>query len=315
MFFSVGKPSVVFVFLFFLMSCQEEEQVSYTIFPTGSTDEINAIHFLGDQMAVAVGGKNWIRGILSFSFDQGLHWNTDSVYDKQIFSLTSYHDQELTAAGIDQRCYKILGQQISILKGHLYRFYRDLSYIDQNGLFLCGGEAFTQGYLDLLDLRTHTYQEVFHTNRELNAICRLDSLHWIVTGFGMMFRSEDQGTTWDSLILRDHWLDISRVDEKTAVAIGINGSIIKTSDAGKHWEKLRNGNSIWVRDIPLRCVEFLNDREGIVAGENGFVSITRDGGSEWTRIRGLPEVNYLDATYYHGHFWLCGSGGVILRID
>jgi len=277
---------------------------------------LTSIHFTDEKNGIAVGGNTWKRGIKLSTSDGGINWSRDSLYDKQLFALCKSTSQnEFFASGIDQRLYQFSFQLTQIFKFGEYAFYRGMTALKQNKIILVGGESFGTGYMHQLDPLTLTYSNLLSLPRELDAIVSFDSLRMIVAGWGILLSSDDGGQSWDSTILHEHWRDLHAFDQESAVAAGINGSIIMTRDAGKNWTHLRKGNSIFVKDLPLRSIAFKNHLDGMAAGENGIVIKTRDGGKSWIELEDLPRINYLDIFIQSGSYWLCGSEGVIIRIE
>lgn len=100
------------------------------------------------------------------------------------------------------------------------------------------------------------------------------------------------------------------VDETTGYTVGTNGTILKTSDAGNSWKKLRSRT----RDN-LTNVDFIDNLVGYATGINGTVLKTTDGGSRWSELdtgttQHLYSVHFpVDAnTGYVG-----GSGPTLLK--
>ncbi|MBK9270083.1 MAG: hypothetical protein IPM48_00665 [Saprospiraceae bacterium] len=307
---------VVAIFFVFLFSCQQEEFVSYRSFSTGVRDELTGILFFDELNGVAVGGKDWTLGLHIRTEDGGISWTRDSLYDKQIYTIgRSVYSDQFLGAGIDQQIYIFHPQKTEIVKFGGYSFYRGLCFLDDRKLFLVGGESFGTGYVDVFDFETQSAKRLIELEREMDAIVRMGEDHFIAVGWGVIMISHDRGVNWDSIKMNDHWRDLFTINDTLAFAIGIGGSIIKTEDAGYTWQMMRNGNSLFVKDLPLRCVAFKNPMEGLAAGENGTVIRTVDGGKKWHSLDGFPKINYLDIMIHRGQFWMCGSEGTLLVLE
>ena len=79
-------------------------------------------------------------------------------------------------------------------------------------------------------------------DRILNAVCFTDRLHgWIVGEFGTSLRTTDGGQTWVgqrslSGVPEDVYLmALAAEPQGTAVAVGVGGVVIQTTDAGASW--------------------------------------------------------------------------------
>lgn len=100
------------------------------------------------------------------------------------------------------------------------------------------------------------------------------------------------------------------VDENTGYVVGTGGTILKTSDAGASWDKLKTHTRDNLTDI-----DFVNNQIGYATGINGTLLKTIDGGSSWSAMntgttQHLNSVNFpVDAnTGYIG-----GIGPTLLK--
>ncbi len=297
------------------ISCHKTDTPDFQIFTTGTSDELSCIHFWDEQNGMVAGGKTWIRGLRLTTTDGGQSWVRDSLYDKQIFSLTPSDPPRVYGVGIDRLIYRFHPDSTEILRFGGYKFYRGALAVGKDRLWIVGGESFGTGYLDYADTQNSILENRITIDRELDAICALDSNHMIIAGFGILLITGDAGRHWDTLALRDHWRDVCKTDKGTAVAVGMGGNIIRTRNFGKTWEYIRKGSQVFVPGVPLRTVAFSSPTNGLAAGENGVVMRTRDGGDSWIRLDGLPDVHYLDIQVQGNHYWLCGTKGTVIRIE
>ncbi len=97
-------------------------------------------------------------------------------------------------------------------------------------------------------------------------------------------------------------------NEKTGYAAGDIGSILKTTDGGKNWEKLSSGT-----DNNIHKIKFLNTGNGIAAGKNGVLMRTTDGGRNWKKVTdiSMPDIHDIDIADYN--YFICGLNGFIMR--
>ena len=94
---------------------------------------------------------------------------------------------------------------------------------------------------------------------------------------------------------------------------GTNGSVFKTTDAGKSWQPQKaNTNQV------IRGIYFLQDgKHGWIAGQNGAIESTEDSGETWT-----PQASHTSAMLQAIYFlpdgmrgWAVGTSGVILHTE
>ena len=301
--------------LLFIFSCSKEENASFTTFQTLTQDELCGIYFWNQMEGIAVGGNTWTRAIRLSTNDGGLSWKKDSLFDKQIFCLGSNLQGLLIGLGIEFNCYQFTTQQTTISKLGDFRFFRALDVYNPELIIAAGGESFGTGYLEKINTISLTSRQILTINKELDAVQCIDSLNWVAAGYGIILRSRDAGEHWDTLDYSgDHFRDMSFADS-VGYIIGITGTILKSDDAGFTWNKIRKSQSIFVKNFPLRTVCFKNKWEGIIGGEDGLIWRTTNGGTSWITLNGLPDCNYLDSFWDGSHFWLCGSNGVIIRLE
>jgi photosystem II stability/assembly factor-like uncharacterized protein len=66
----------------------------------------------------------------------------------------------------------------------------------------------------------------------------------------------------------------------TGIAVGDNGTILRTENSGTRWTAVRHGASTNLRDIV-----FTDRNNGFICGEMGTLLSTHDGGKTWHRIQ------------------------------
>lgn len=69
------------------------------------------------------------------------------------------------------------------------------------------------------------------------------------------------------------------LDDKTGYVVGDSGLILKTSDEGINWKKLRSGIKNNLLDV-----EFEDSETGYAVGTNGIILKTKSAGKKWNRL-------------------------------
>lgn len=72
-------------------------------------------------------------------------------------------------------------------------------------------------------------------------------------------------------------IDLAFVDARTAVSVGENGEIFRTSDAGASWTQVASGVT-----SSLRAVGFSSSLDGWIVGDYGALLRSSDGGATWS---------------------------------
>jgi photosystem II stability/assembly factor-like uncharacterized protein len=104
--------------------------------------------------------------------------------------------------------------------------------------------------------------------------------------------------------------DVAMLDSGTAIAVGRDRSILRTSDGGRNWFNVVAHISFL---MPWNSVSFYGE-EGIVVGDNGGVVTTTDGGKNWM-WRSLPASgNCLSALAAGpGHMYVGDDSGRVFK--
>jgi len=72
-------------------------------------------------------------------------------------------------------------------------------------------------------------------------------------------------------------IDINVLNQNEAIAVGITGTIIKSTDGGLNWDPKISGTI-----EHLMSVEFINDNIGWAVGYTGTILKSIDSGNAWT---------------------------------
>ncbi|MDP2886309.1 MAG: YCF48-related protein [Ignavibacteria bacterium] len=99
----------------------------------------------------------------------------------------------------------------------------------------------------------------------------------------------------NSSVASASYYDIHAFNAARAIAVGSNGSIMKTVDGGSTWEKIPSGVT-----STLRGISFVGSQTGWVAGDNGTLLRTTDGGTFWVPLNSgttktLSKIQFNDA--------------------
>jgi len=155
-------------------------------------------------------------------------------------------------------------------------------------------------------------------DRILNAVRFTDRLHgWIAGEFGTTLRTTDAGQTWSGErtltgAVEDVYLMALAADPQGgAVAGGVGGVVIETSDGGASWAAAR---------VPTDAGLFGAARRGsrsLVVGDRGVIFVSRDGGSSWFEPERPRVFDWLRGAVYadDARAFIVGENGIVLRSD
>ncbi|MBP7496502.1 MAG: hypothetical protein KA792_02415, partial [Bacteroidales bacterium] len=104
-------------------------------------------------------------------------------------------------------------------------------------------------------------------------------------------------------------LSVYFTDENTGYAVGMNGVILKTNNAGFLWKRLNSG-----LEWRLRSIYFLDDYTGFIIGELGIILKTTDAGLNWTKIETGVDTEILSIYFTDKNTgYVVGCYGLILK--
>jgi photosystem II stability/assembly factor-like uncharacterized protein len=135
----------------------------------------------------------------------------------------------------------------------------------------------------------------------LKSISFCDERHgWAVGEFGHTYHTADGGKSWEKqaglyemdwetgfISGEDFLFDVVAVDPETVWAVGIQGTVKRTADGGKTWEKVDTG----VLKVQLYTIAS-NGKGGLVIGGKGVCVYTADGGRSWRNATFDPTIEY-----------------------
>jgi len=106
-------------------------------------------------------------------------------------------------------------------------------------------------------------------------------------------------------------LGASFIDNEHGWAVGGAGTILSTSDGGRHWSPQNSGTG-----ETLMSVSFVDRLHGWAVGTNGTIVVSADGGVTWTAqnsstLNRLESVAFADAV----HGWAVGVSTILATTD
>jgi photosystem II stability/assembly factor-like uncharacterized protein len=126
-----------------------------------------------------------------------------------------------------------------------------------------------------------------------------------------LFHTSNGGTTWTAVytsLSQNVQLRRMAIKLPSVWAVGNNGTIYQTFDAGDTWAKLTTGTT-----AALYGVAFSTPLKGLACGAGGTMILTRDGGSTWTADTTNTSQTLLDVRANGDTVRACGTGGALLR--
>ncbi len=130
---------------------------------------------------------------------------------------------------------------------------------------------------------------------------------------GHVLLSDDEGRTWRQVIVptRAMLTGVSFGDAQHGWAVGHDGIILATADAGETWTRQDSGQdleTVWLD------VFFSDARIGLAAGAYGKAMLTMDGGKTWQPAAAPPDELHLNhiAPTASDTIYVAGEAGTLL---
>jgi len=300
--FVVGFPGIM------LRSTDRGE--NFTAIDVGMDDALFHIDVAPDGTGAVVGRA----GFLMTTTDAGKSWTKQKTGAKEhLFSVAVIPGGEMWAAGH-------FGTIIHSADGG--KSWKPQAYDATLPELPEGEEAKKVG--DRYEITAEEENEGAIEEARLTSVAFADAKNgWITGEFGLVLHTDNGGESWKrqrsnvSLLL----FAVHAIDKDKAVAVGTDGIIIETEDAGLHWNPVETGVSdhllgislfgnkmvvagrdgvVLVREKPgdpikriwtglytwLGSVAMVDPSLGYVAGGRGYLLKTTDGGKTWKVLSG-----------------------------
>jgi photosystem II stability/assembly factor-like uncharacterized protein len=296
-------------------SCRKEASVSFRVFrelacPVNA--DFSALRMADSLHGVAVGGIPWASGFIISTSDGGLTWQSDTVLNRKMESVSFDRGGQAYVCGQDLALYRPPGSPHWDDFRVNFQWNRACHFWDDRHGAMVGGGTFRFGQMSVFGpdafWRLDTF---FDTDNAMAAVWFSDSVTLHAVGMGWIMRSTDAGKTWDRLdITGDFFCSVHFPSVSTGYICGSSGTILKTSNGGMSWQTLRKGGSTGRRNQPFRALWFAGNEKGYLVGDDGLFWQTENGGADWQQVEEAPEGIYFTAIYARAdRGWAVAKGG------
>jgi photosystem II stability/assembly factor-like uncharacterized protein len=276
--------------------------------PIETSLQLYDVTFLDQNIFVAVGEL----GTFLRSTDNGITWISHSIYPaSNMFSVSFVDENNGIAVGYRAVVFVTSDGGInwySTFGGmNVYDLY-DVDFIDENN-------AVTVGDYGIIYSSNKGISWDTQSSRSKNFLTSVYSVgeNSVTVGYsGIILRNLLDENVWVPHLSRTSNMieGVSFADENNGLAVGWNGTALKTTDGGISWSEQYNGTS-----ENLLAVDFQKtNSKATVVGSNGMILLTTDSGKNW--IAQLLETNNnLWGVSYSSEFngVIVGENGIILE--
>ena len=140
-----------------------------------------------------------------------------------------------------------------------------------------------------------------------------DTLGWIGTESGKIYRSIDAGVSWDLMASGQpesyYMTAIQFVDTQIGYASCYGGGMLKSTDGGLTWQVIDPFDP----PLLMRDLYFYDAQVGVAVGSAGTVIRTTDGGATWDSIPSNSNYTMRDLTVQGDIMLACGDWSHLIR--
>ncbi|MEL6131894.1 MAG: YCF48-related protein [Bacteroidota bacterium] len=290
--------------------------------PLQDEDQLRAIQFWDAQSGLAVGGQRFDEDVILRTDDGGANWKRIRPVrelKKMIFDLHIENEQSIWGTAMDGKLLqsKNGGMTWDLIQQAYWLPMHSIFSVTDSILVAVGGVGYSVGQIvrstdagqnwTLLDTTDFELRDVFFTDQQTGYAC----------GYGVILKSTDAGLTWEFTEARRGFF--SAMDWPTpriGYVVGRAGTIIKTTDGGSQWQKLRNGNNPLLPYESYNEIKCWDENHLYIVGDKGILKYSDDGGNNWQRIE-LDTKVHLHGLYLTGprEGWVCGSEGFMSQFE
>ncbi len=302
-----------------LFSCGKEEiDLPWTELNSPISTRFNSVVFTNSGEGHIVGGDVWTYGVHLFTENEGQTWIVDTFATKMLFNLDYQEETDKNfAVGIGGFYQKNTSDAAWFTRGlnvtDTFPPFNDVAIQNNGQGILVGGGGFGNGVIVQLG-DNFEVKSIHKFENEISAVCYSNPSKIHAFGFGIVLLSTDSGTTWTRQdVNSDFYRAVHFPNAQIGYAVGSFGSIIKTTDGGLSWKKIRDGDKRHVSNEPFRSVFFTNEDHGYIVGEGGLFWQTQDGGTHWKQVKDFPNVDLYDIYVKENKGFIVGANGRIFE--
>ncbi len=303
------KYSVLLVCLLFLFgACRKEEtiSVSFEVLSVNENINIHKIIFLSDSVGFACGGRQFDYGAIFKTTNNGNNWK--KVYSSNLRSVYNLHfvDDSKGYAGGDSMLLLTTNDRgenwnefwFDTIPRDKYQrtAFKNFFFFNENEFLMVGGQNYDSGLIyKTTDAGNNWIFKTFEN--ELKGIYFIDELNGYLSGYGVIYKTNDGGLSYQLCSIKgDFFTSVYFGDKDNGVAVGYNGGIYKTQNAGNNWKTIVKPNKAFEKRTHFNDIKFGDTNIGYAVGSDGLLMITEDGGNNWKLAKKFCDDNLFSIT-------------------
>ncbi|HTO16983.1 MAG TPA: YCF48-related protein [Edaphocola sp.] len=254
--------------------------------------KIYDIHINELGQVFMVGGERYERNDFYQSSDNGqtwslFHYDATEYSNKAVFCITE-HKNKLFASGYDGKIFEnnslqATGWQLESSEFWNYSF-TGIHFTENGNAFFAGNWGYPHGLIVKSD-ENLVNKKIDSFPYAINDIAFADDLVGYAVGYGALLQTKDGGLSWKQLnLIDDNYRSIFIQDKDNIWTVGFNGSIVKITEEGTKFNKIKNGQNPFSGTDRYLSIQF-NKQQGYITGEKGIVLQTLDNGKTWHKMK------------------------------
>ncbi|MEL7531608.1 MAG: YCF48-related protein [Bacteroidota bacterium] len=303
-------------------SCGERLTPSFQVVELNTQGPIRGAYFFDEAHGIVAGGERFSETILQSTQDGGETWRPiafEPVFNQTLFDIDFWDEQRGLACGIGGKYLftKDGGATWRVIQSQFWRQMQGIAFASANNVFAVGGTGYSFGIMERSLNGGQNWALADTFDFELRDIVFIDAAIGFACGYGVILKTDNGGDTWSfTEARREFFSALCFPTPQIGYAVGRTGTIMKTTDQGETWERLRNGNLATNPAHRYHDVSFIDAENGYIVGDKGIVMRTQDGGQSWQKIKLESKTDWWQVQMLAvGKSVLCGSEGKILWLD
>lgn len=333
---------ILFTLLFVLFASVVQSQTNWQRQTCPINDGLHNVYFVSDSLGWAI---SYGTGILIHTADAGKNWQVQHQFDSLYFEQIQFVDEnngwlcgeygfvfKTTDGGnnwldvsppIEQRITRQIDWNSKARPEGWYIGYYSMHFFNRDTGFVAGQK---------LNLVEKQREYIFHLTQDggktwqSNPLAPRDMTYdpffingqiGFIGGNSNVYFTTDAGKSWaatipENITSKDQLRSVFFLGESTGWACGFSGKIFIFDGVNSNWD------SVKVTDNRLRCICFMNEKDGIVVGdknkEAGTIFESNDAGKSWQLVNAdFPDLHRIFLT--KKKIWIVGKEGMILVRD
>jgi len=305
-------------------ACKKQESTSlqWTTLSSGTTHTLWSGYAINQDTILVCGGLRYDASTMLKTEDGGQNWRKiDPNIGKIVFDMQFLDQQRAFASAYDGKILRTndggetwsVYQMFDAEEKYPWQPLRAIHMITDSLGFVAGGQGYNQGLIMRTIDGGDSWQNTWF-DEELRDVWFIDVEIGYACGYGTIYKTLDSGDTWFPLDVRgDFFTSLSFPSERVGYAVGNQGLIVKTENAGHKWRTLRGNGGL--KRQHFERVHFTNETDGYLVGRSAFW-LTKDGGDSWTSVEDVDFEKFNSLLFLNqGKGFIVGENGSIVQFE